>query len=116
MKKLLLLAALAFALSGCMRTVSDDLVGTWLRPDPNRPDKTQGFTLHKGGHAVAINIPKVTYRTWYVSDDNLVLAGQDASNGTPLLITDTYEIHSVNDSMLVLISPSREMLYFAREK
>ena len=116
MKKLFLFAILGLLLNGCMRTVSDDLVGTWLRPVPNRPEETQGFELHKKGKAVAVNIPKTTYRTWYVSDDHLVLTGQDTSNGTPLLFTDTYVIHSVSDSMLVLISADREMLYFAKQK
>ena len=116
MKKLLLVLSLSVAFYGCMRTVQDDLVGTWVRPVPNKPELTEGFTLYKKGKAEAINIPKVTYRTWYVSDDSLVLAGQDSSNGTPLLINDTYAIHSVNDSMLVLVAPNREMLYFVRQK
>ena len=116
MKKLLLLGVLALFLGACARTVQDDLVGTWLRPDPNRPSQMQGFELKKKGKATAINIPKVTYRSWYVSDDSLILSGQDASNGTPLLITDTYVVHSVDKAMLVLIAPNREMLYFARQK
>jgi hypothetical protein len=58
------------------------IVGSWVEPNPVAPDFVQGFTLEADGSAHSINTNEVTYRSWQLRGNRLVLVAESADDAS----------------------------------
>lgn len=79
------------------------LEGIWLIQDKSGAVVSEGINLKENGNANSINNTSVLYKTWqYPGNDTLVMEGKKRMNGEDILVSDTFRINSITDSVLVL--------------
>ncbi|MBQ8863222.1 MAG: hypothetical protein IJ014_00565 [Rikenellaceae bacterium] len=58
------------------------IIGSWVEPNPVAPDQVQGFTLEADGSAHSINTSEVTYTSWTLRGNQLVLVAESTDDSS----------------------------------
>ncbi len=92
------------------------IAGTWVQPNPIKPQEMQGFILNQDGTASSVNMATLIFKNWILKDATLLLTSESIGNRQTIKSTDTLKIVKLDADSLIL-SRSNEILWrLARQK
>jgi hypothetical protein len=70
----------------------EQLIGSWVQPNPINSKEVQGFTLLENGEAKSINMATLLYEKWWINNNELFLVETSIGNHQQSTDTSSYKI------------------------